>query len=149
MNEYIKRNYPAELNSKKEFISLSFTWGLPLTLIGAGVALALSLKGYKPTPLGHGMCFEVGENWGGLNLGYFSFVCKNSQPRTRSHEYGHALQNCVYGFSTPFIVTIPSAIRYWYRVYRYKIGDPVKTPYDTIWFEHQATEWGNQAINNK
>jgi hypothetical protein len=136
--------------NKKIFTFLSFTWGLPLSLVGAGVALALtSLLKIKPTPLGYGMCFEVGRNWGGLNLGYFSFVSKNSLQRTKNHEYGHALQNCVYGFLTPIIVTIPSAIRYWYRVYRYKIGDPVRTPYDAIWFEHQATEWGNRAINHR
>lgn len=134
--------------NKKLFTLLSFTWGLPLSAVGTCVALVLTAKGYKPTPHGYGMCFEVGKNWGGLNLGYFSFISKNSLPRTKYHEYGHALQNCVYGFLTPFIVTIPSAIRYWYRVYRYTIGKPVRTPYDAIWFEHQATEWGYRILPN-
>lgn len=128
--------------NKKLFTFLSFTWGLPLTLVGAGVALALTLKGYKPTKHGYCLCYEVGEKWGGLNLGYFIFTSKYAPVSTKNHEFGHALQNCVYGILTPFIVTIPSAIRYWYRRIRQRKGLLNTTPYDAIWFEKQATEWG-------
>lgn len=129
---------------QKLFTIFSWTWGLPLTLVGAIVALALPKCKRKK----HGYCIqiEVGESWGGLNLGYFCFVCKDAPPRTRNHEFGHALQNCYYGIFTPFIVTIPSAIRYWYRVIRIILKNPVTTPYDAIWFEHQATEWGNKQM---
>lgn len=129
--------------NKKLFTILSFTWGLPLTLVGASVALVLTTLGYKPEKYRHCICYEVGENWGGLNLGYFIFTCKNAPKRTKNHEFGHALQNCVYGVFMPFVVTIPSAIRYWYRVYKHNKRIPIKTPYDSIWFEHQATEWGS------
>ena len=125
------------------FYILSFTWGLPLTLVGACVALALSLLGYKPKIHGYCICYEVGENWGGLNLGFFIFTNNNASGRTKNHEFGHALQNCIFGVFTPFIVTIPSAIRYWYRKYRQRKGLTNSTPYDAIWFEKQATEWGN------
>lgn len=139
--EYIKRNYMSNII----FTFLSFTWGLPLTLVGAIVALTLPHCKRKK----HGYCLqiEVGEKWGGLNLGYFCFVCKNAPLRTRNHEFGHAIQNCYYGIFTPFIVTIPSAIRYWYRVIRLVIKKPVTTPYDAIWFEHQATVWGNETMH--
>lgn len=127
------------------FYILSLTWGLPLTLVGAGVALVLTLKGYKPKIYGYCIFYEVGENWGGLNLGLFCFTCKNAGKRTKNHEFGHAIQNCIYGIFTPFIVTIPSVIRYWYRVIREYKGLPNPTPYDAIWFEKQATEWGRLA----
>ena len=127
------------------FYILSLTWGLPLTLVGAGVALVLTLKGYKPKLYAYGVYYEMGERWGGLNLGLFCFTQKDAPKSTKNHEFGHALQNCLYGIFTPFIVTIPSAIRYWYRVYRQRKGLPNITPYDAIWFEKQATEWGELA----
>lgn len=132
--------------NKKLFTFLSFTWGLPLTLVGAGVALVLTTLGYKAERHRYCVCFKFGENWGGLNLGYFIFTCTNAAERTPNHEFGHALQNCVYGVFTPFIVTIPSAIRYWSRVYKMYKGLPIETPYDAIWFERQATEWGNRTL---
>lgn len=134
------------------FYILSFTWGLPLTLIGASVALVLTFKGYKPKRYGYCIFYEVGENWGGLNLGLFCFISKNVSKSTKQHEFGHGLQNCLYGILTPFIVTIPSAIRYWYRRIRQEKGLINITPYDAVWFEKQATEWGKLAeledINN-
>lgn len=61
-----------------------------------------------------------------------------------AHEAGHGLQNIVWGFLFPFVVCIPSAIRYWYRELKYhrKHIKP-KTEYDDIWFEGQATRWGH------
>ena len=132
--------------NKQIYTLLSFTWGLPLSLIGSLVALVLLTLGYKPIPHGYGYCFKIGESWGGLNLGYFSFICKDAPERTPKHEFGHGLQNCYYGIFTPFIVTIPSAIRYWYYMLKYAQGTPVTTPYDAIWFESQATEWGYKEI---
>lgn len=46
----------------------------------------------------------------------------------------------------PFVIAIPSAIRYWYRTFKYskkKIKAP--TSYDSVWFEGQATEYGKRA----
>ena len=62
---------------------------------------------------------------------------------TRNHEHGHAVQNAVYGVLMPFIVCIPSATRYWCR----RTKDPsTLPPYDSVWFERQATEWGSKYI---
>ena len=47
----------------------------------------------------------------------------------------------------PFVVCIPSAVRYWYREFKYhrkKLTPPTK--YDDIWFEGQATKWGSEYI---
>lgn len=128
------------------FYALSFTWGLPLTLIGLIVAAVLLCAGKKPKR--HKACFyfEVGENWGGLELGIVFLTDKTPTEQTKNHEHGHALQNCYWGVLMPFVVCIPSAIRYWIREIQWRSGNPPKTDYDDIWFERQATEWGEKFI---
>lgn len=127
--------------TKSIFYLLSWTWGLPMTLIGAVVTLVLMMCGKKPKKWGYGYYTEVGKGWGGLNLGMFILVNEKATGHTKNHEYGHAIQNCYFGFLMPFIVTIPSAIRYWYRM-----GRKCTTKYDDIWFEGQATKLGNEFM---
>lgn len=125
------------------FYFLSLTWGLPLTLAGLIVALVLICTGRKPKRFGLVWYFNVGRNWGGLELGLFFLTDENDSLSTKCHEFGHGIQNCVYGFLMPFLVCIPSAIRYWYRELRYnRKGKTPPTSYDSIWFEGQATKWG-------
>ena len=129
------------------FYFLSFTWGLPFTLFGLIVALILRVFGHRSKKFALVRFFEIGESWGGLELGLF-FICSR-QPtfRIRCHEFGHAIQNCMFGPLMPFIVCIPSAIRYWYRKLRYyKRGEEPKTNYDDIWFERQATRLGIKFV---
>lgn len=131
------------------------TWGIVMSLIGLITALIciLFLKG-KVHKNGYTIIIEVGGNWGGVNLGCISLcggyttVCpdENWFQHTRRHEFGHSLQNLIFGPLFPFIVAIPSAIRYHYQNYRSKKGLPNKE-YDAIWFEGQATRWGTKAIN--
>ena len=68
--------------------------------------------------------------------------------RTRPHEFGHSLQNCLWGPLFPFVIAIPSATRYWYRDISAKKGNKPTTDYDAVWFEGQATEWGNKYISH-
>lgn len=127
--------------NRKLFYILNLTWGLPMTLVGATAALGLFIKGYRPTRHGGCLCFIVGKNWGGVSLGLVMIVSEQATGATKNHEFGHALQNAVYGLFMPFIVSIPSAVRYWYRRKRKHSTLP---PYDAVWFERQATEWGNK-----
>ena len=130
------------------------TWGIVMSLIGLITALIciLFLKG-KVHKNGYTIIIEVGGNWGGINLGCISLcggyttVCpdENWFQHTRRHEFGHSLQNLIFGPLFPFIVAIPSAIRYHYQNYRSKKGLPNKE-YDVIWFEGTATRWGTKAI---
>ena len=130
--------------NKINFYLLSFTWGLPLTLIGCITAVILLAAGHKPKRYGYCWHFEVGERWGGVNFGAVFITAKNPSAHTKKHEHGHAIQNCYFGILTPFIVTIPSAMRYWYR----RLTPHKKhAPYDSIWFEAQATEIGNRFFN--
>lgn len=129
------------------FWAASCTWGAIMTLIGAITGLILICLGYKPQKFHNSIFFEVGESWGGLSLGAFFFVCKRSGVDTKRHERGHCMQNALFGIFFPFLIGIPSAIRYWYREIVVKLG--IRTyadlpDYDAIWFEKQATELGDK-----
>jgi hypothetical protein len=103
----------------KKFLSytvywlLQCTWGFIMTFIGAIAALGLIIAGHKPKTMGPTVYFEVGENWGGVELGGFFLCCKNAGEHTKFHECGHGLQNIIWGPLMPFVVCIPSAARYW------------------------------------
>lgn len=94
---------------------LQCTWGFIMTFIGAVAALGLIVTGHKPKRLGPTIYFEVGHNWGGVELGGF-FICDcESDLDTKYHECGHSLQNIIWGPLFPFLIAIPSAVRYWLR----------------------------------
>lgn len=137
------------INNKFLFYLLSFTWGLPLTAFGCITALILLISGKKPYKHGVCLCFEVGKRWGGLEMGVFFLANKNPAPSLLNHELGHAMQNCYFGFFMPFIVCIPSAIRYHIRR---KSADKKRgcdrKAYDSIWFEAQATRLGNEFMKS-
>lgn len=128
---------------------LSFTWGGIMSLIGTIVILALIMVGKKPHKCGNSIYVEVGEYWGGLELGCFFICCKNPGDHILLHESGHGFQNIMFGPLMPFIVSIPSAIRYWYR----RLSQNNKTEYDAIWFEGQASalgyEYNKEKLNEK
>ena len=128
--------------NRKLFYLLSFTWGLPMSIIGAALALLFILIGKRPKKCGYSFYFEVGRYWGGVNFGPFFFVEKDATDELKTHEFGHAVQNCFFGVLFPFAVALPSFIRYWYREIRFLIGRPCTTSYYDIWFEEQASDFG-------
>lgn len=130
--------------NKATFYLLSWTWGLPMTLIGAVVTLILMAKGKKPKKWGACYYTEVGKGWGGLELGMFFLTNEKAPERTKNHELGHAIQNCYFGFLMPFVVSLPSAIRYWYRRIRTSLGMRNKGKYEDVWYEGQATKIGTE-----
>lgn len=135
------------MKNKALFYILSFTWGLPMTLIGLISACVLICAGYTTKRWGGCIYFNVGKNWGGVSLGIVFITDERDSIHTKNHEFGHAIQNCRLGFLMPFIVCIPSAIRYWYRELKYwKNGLMPTTKYDDIWFEGQATRLGYKYI---
>ena len=119
-----------------------------MTLIGLIVALALICAGCKPKRWGGCLCFNIGEKWGGVSFGIVMLTDKRDRITTKNHEHGHAFQNCRYGMLMPFIVCIPSAIRYHYRNWRTKHGKKNKTGYYDIWFEGEATKLGKKYIDH-
>ena len=138
------------IHDKKLFRLLSFTWGLPMTFVGCVAAMILTAMGHKPKKWGHCYYFEVGHGWGGIELGAFFIVNKNPSEYIRNHELGHGFQNCLLGPLMPFVVSIPSAIRYWNRKRLVKSGkkEPQELPnYDSAWFEGSATSLGTEFMN--
>lgn len=133
--------------SKTWYYIISFTWGLPMTLVGVVVAIVLLLTGYKPKKNIYGYYFEIGEDWGGVSFSFVSVVAKNPSGHILQHEFGHSIQNCIFGIFFIPLVAIPSAIRYWYRRYLNEIRKVPYLdlpPYDSIWFEGQATMFGEK-----
>ena len=118
---------------KKTFYLLSFTWGLPMTLAGLAMAIGMLLTGHRMHRFGPCFYFERGKNWGGM-----TWV---------AHELGHGMQNCRFGPFMPFLVGIPSSLRYHARRIFTRInGKEPRTPYDAAWFEGQATAVGTEYI---
>lgn len=114
-----------------------------MTLPGLIVSIFAIILGGKVHRNGFSYIIEIGGNWGGLEIGAIA-LCGNyskSLPdwfnHTRAHEFGHNLQQLIFGPFQLFIVMVPSAIRYWYNRLH-----GLKHPYDYIWFEYTASKWG-------
>lgn len=116
--------------------------GKPLSFIGDIVYLILCLLGYQQKMF-YDICpyFEIGKGWGGLSLGWFFICCKDSSESLKCHEVGHTLQNANIGGWKMLVLSLGSAARYWYREI---FG--ATTPYDSWWFEGQATELGTKYV---
>ena len=134
--------------SKREFYLRSFTWGLPVNIGGAAVSVILLATDHKPHRFGRCVQFDVGKGWGGGSLGVFMFTCRDASKRLKAHEHGHSLQNCYYGPLMPLIVNIPSSARFWIRKgIQMVCPDRKLPPYDSIWFEKEATEIGKEYVD--
>ena len=119
-----------------------------MNIIGGVAALGLMFRGYRPYRYGPCVYFIVPQNMGGINLGMF-FIIGSASVSARPHESGHSIQNIIWGVLFPFVIGIPSLVRCQYRNYLIT-NNPAKfrklPPYDAIWFEGQATRFGNKYI---
>lgn len=133
------------------FYLLSWTWGILMSFIGLCGVGCIKLYGRLTNQTfqleKHGYCYymSIGETWGGVNFGMFFFTDSHNNLSTRWHEHGHAIQNCFWGPLMPFVVSIPSAVRYWKRFIEYTKTGKVSGPaYDSVWFENDATLTGRK-----
>lgn len=121
------------------FYILQFTWGLLANIFGLIFMLVL-LPFAKLERCGHDIYVPLDTDWG-LSLGMFIFGHKSCI----QHEHGHSFQNAVFGPFFLTVVALPSVIRYWYREFIYATqGNGGLSPYDSIWFENQATKSGKE-----
>ena len=127
---------------------IQFTWGLPMNLVGAIVALVLFCFGKRAYQYGWNYCFELKVNFG-LELGIFFIAPVGGATRTKNHEHGHAIQNIYFGPFSIGMVSAPSALRFWMRELQYAMKRTPDTGYDDIWFEGQATKTGTKFMNEK
>ncbi len=124
------------------FYFLSFTVGLPMTLLGCITSIVMFLCGYKAKIYNHCIVFTCGK-FSGFSLGCFIFIGKHCKESLLIHELGHSVQNCLYGPLMPFIVALPSFVRFHYRRFcTHKLHRRLTTPYEKIWFEAEATTLG-------
>ena len=121
----------------------SLTWGCIMSTFGLFAAVGMLITAHAPKRFGHAIYFEKRRSGGGcVNLGPVFIVSKGVGHNIKAHEYGHGWQNIVYG-PGHVIISLCSFTRYWYREWmrRYRPNVYLR-PYDAIWFEGQATEWG-------
>ena len=130
---------------------MACTWGIIMTILGLIITLILGIvKIFIPKKVIFKRYYwiysiTVGpEWWGGCEMGLMFLRDHNSSVNyINSHEFGHTFQNCLLGPLFPFMVAIPSAIRYWLReIFPKKIW----APYDSAWFEDAATQCGVYAV---
>lgn len=136
------------------FWIISLTWGALLTIPSLVITGILILCGYRVHKNGFSYIVEVGGNWGGLEIGAvaicgnYSESCPTWFEHTRRHEFGHNLQQLVFGPLMLFIVGIPSACRYWYKRIKESHGTYFSPEwYDSAWFESEATRLGTKYVN--
>lgn len=149
LNSICKKIESITLNKSLYFI-LSCTWGLPLTLMGCIVALALRIIGIKPKRFLYGFYFPIA-NGCGFNIGPISIVDKDPDTNHLKHEFGHSIQNCFFGPFIFFLVIIPSVTRFWYREYLVRVKKyeyRELPPYDSTWFEGTATQLGEKYLQH-
>ena len=136
------------------FWIISLTWGALMTIPGFIITGVAILCGGKPHKNGCSYIVEIGGNWGGLELGCVALCgsyyesSRDWYEHTRKHEFGHAIQQLIFGPLQLFIVGIPSAIRYWYQIIMRQHGKHFnKNWYDSIWFEGTASKWGTYWVD--
>lgn len=137
------KNYTNILNKEPfEILKMQYKNGFILSSIGNVVYFILCLLGYQQK-IFYDICpyFEIGKGWGGLSLGWFFICCKDSSESLKCHEVGHTLQNANLGGWNMLALSLGSVARYWYREI---FG--ATTPYDSWWFEGQATELGTKYV---
>ena len=132
----------------KLYHTLCWTWGIIMTLIGACVAAVCSAMGYKAQKHAGAIYYEVGKKpWGGICLGQYFFCSPGATKHTKDHEFGHSLQNCIWGPLFPFVIGIPSFVRCQKFNSNIKKGIPNEEDYYAIWFEKEASEWGEKIAD--
>jgi hypothetical protein len=124
---------------------LSLTWGALMSAVSLVVFLGAWVMGMKPERYYCGIHFRPKTNWG-VSFGWCQLSCDSS---IDAHEFGHSLQNCLYGPFWIFLVGLPSCIRYqiwdWQIAHGKRPASDWSTKYGNAWFEHQASEWGEKA----
>lgn len=130
---------------------LAFTWGFLLTFLGLLITIILLIIRLFNKNIHFERYYwiydiKAGHNyWGGFEMGLMFVRDQMSIDTLNVHEFGHTFQNCLFGPLMLFIISIPSAIRYWYQEIRSRKGKENK-PHDSIWFEDAATQCGQYTI---
>lgn len=141
--------------SKKDiiiFYALSFTWGLIWSLVGLFVLLFIYIFMKKQVvirPIAGRISVVFKEKYfGGVSLGVVYLTDASDRSHTHMHELGHTVQNMMFGPFFILLVAIPSGIWYQYRNIARYFGKKNLPPYDSPWFEAQATDLGYKKFHD-
>ena len=129
------------------------TWGILDSLIGFFIFLFFVITrkpkiGMKANCIVVEVPHKQGEPGWGLEGGIFIFSNTDgiwNDDYLLHHEWGHCWpQMLVFGPLHPFVVGLPSVIRFWWRELQSRKGRTDLPTYDSIWFEGTATRWGTK-----
>lgn len=130
------------------FWILSLTWGSIMTTFGITLGLFMLITGHTPKIFAKRYIYFQFKtlNGFGFEAGPIFFIGSDCDFLSlKQHEAGHGIQNVLFGPFMPILVSIPSAIRYWYRYYIGTRHPEKRLPsYDSIWFEGWATKLGEK-----
>ncbi len=132
--------------SRAIYYILSFTWGLPTTLAGFVIALALLVTGHRPERYGWNIRFRLKINFG-FSAGLVFVSPRTCADRLCAHEHGHSIQNIYLGPFMPGVVSLPSSARFHWRNIRTRLKKTNARPYDSAWFEGSATRSGQAFMD--
>lgn len=131
---------------------LQFTWGLPANILGViGVLFCKLILQWDIIKYNKNFIISPKKDnfKSGLSLGIFLFMDKNSSQYFKAHEYGHSIQNIIFGPLFLFVIGLPSFIRCMYfNLIINKIPIENNSYYD-IWFEKDANSIGQCAVIKK
>ena len=97
------------------FYFWQFTFALIQNLIGLGMLAFYKMKGSESEWYHNAyITYIERKNFGGVSLGMFIFINKNTigdrRHDTRIHEYGHTVQSMILGPVWLFVIALPSVI---------------------------------------
>ncbi|MBQ6388778.1 MAG: hypothetical protein IJH90_03995 [Mogibacterium sp.] len=125
-----------------------WTWGLPQTLIGAGLFLAHRKDRHFDY---HGAKVTLWDKPTGISLGRFIFVpSRNGRPDEfiLDHEYGHTIQSLMLGPAYLLLVGAPSIL--WHRLPAFEhMRNHTGKSYYSVLFEKSANSLGAKATGRK
>ena len=129
---------------------LNFTWGIVMNILGFICAIPFLIascftRHIRVYSFKFTIVIEIGKEWGAFSMGIFTFSCEQGDFYINAHELGHSIQNAYWGILFPFVIGIPSVIRFWYRdIVYYRCGMLPSKDYYAIWFERNATTLGTK-----
>ena len=131
---------------------LQFTWGIFTNILGLLLFLICKfILRWK--------CYKFYKNIviyptkrklnAGISLGIFIFADKDSS--LLEHEYGHSIQNLIFGPLFLLVIGIPSFVRSLYFTFVINKLNlrPGVNGYYNIWFEADASALGRHTLYNK
>ena len=122
---------------------LQCTWGLPQTLLGAGLFLT---QIRNPQFVYRGTLVTEWQRAGGISLGLFLFY-HGGTPELLRHEYGHTLQSLLLGPLYLPLVGLPSLLWSHLGVFRRKRAEN-SIPYSALFCESWADRLGARHAKN-